>query len=154
MFAFAHVEAEADGKEEAKRVPRPRGHPFDPLISLAGVLNCRALRMAAKPEKPAQSDETFETAMEKLEKLVATMEEEKLPLDRLLVSYEEGVRLANYCSEKLTEAEKRIEMITRNAAGEAGLEGFDSNSPAKAEPAKSAPTKRQGKSVPEDISLF
>lgn len=110
--------------------------------------------MAAKSDKSEQPEETFETAMEKLENLVAAMEEEKLPLDRLLVSYEEGVRLAKYCSEKLIEAEKRIEIITRKATGEAVLEEFDSNKPPKDEPASSAPQKRPGKSVPEDVSLF
>ncbi len=110
--------------------------------------------MAAKSEKNEQSEETFETAMENLENLVAAMEEEKLPLDRLLTSYEEGVRLAKYCSEKLTEAEKRIEIITRKATGEAVLEEFNSKTHPKPEPASSTPSKRPGKSAPEDVSLF
>ncbi len=110
--------------------------------------------MAAKSDKREHSEETFETAMEKLESLVAAMEEETLPLDRLLVSYEEGVRLAKYCSEKLTEAEKRIEIITRKAAGDTTLEEFDPGKPPKSETAVSTPSKRPGKSLPEDVSLF
>jgi exodeoxyribonuclease VII small subunit len=110
--------------------------------------------MAVKSDKSEQTGETFETAMEKLENLVAAMEEEKLPLDRLLVSYEEGIRLAKFCSEKLTEAEKRVEIITRKANGETVVDEFDSSKPAKAEPSRTAPNKRPEKSAPEDISLF
>ena len=63
------------------------------------------------------AEQTFEGAMERLEKLVERMEADKLPLDELLVRYEEGVKLVKFCSEKLTAAEKRIEIITRDASG-------------------------------------
>lgn len=71
------------------------------------------------------SSPTFEEAMGRLEALVEKMEADKLPLDELLVRYEEGIKLVNLCSEKLTAAEQRIEMIAKNAAGEAELGPLD-----------------------------
>ena len=55
--------------------------------------------------------------MERLEAIVDKMEAEKMPLEELLVRYEEGVKLVKVCSEKLEAAEKRIEIITREASG-------------------------------------
>ena len=86
---------------------------------------------------------TFEEALERLESLVEAMEHGQLALEELLERHEEGTRLAALCTEKLAAAEKRIEMITRNAAGEPEVAPFDSNAPA-AKPAKPA----------DEVSLF
>lgn len=67
---------------------------------------------------------TIEQAMERLEKLVGEMESGQLPLDTLIAGYEEGVKLVRVCQEKLDAAEQRIQIITRNAAGPAGLDDF------------------------------
>ena len=58
---------------------------------------------------------SFEAAIEKLEKIVEQMESAKLPLEDLIVQYEEGIRLVAVCNERLNAAEKRIEMINREA---------------------------------------
>ncbi len=63
--------------------------------------------------------------MERLEGLVSGMEEDKLPLDDLLVRYEEGIKLVKFCSEKLSAAEQRIEIITQDAAGNPRLAPLD-----------------------------
>ncbi|MDQ3621975.1 MAG: exodeoxyribonuclease VII small subunit [Verrucomicrobiota bacterium] len=68
---------------------------------------------------------TFETAIERLEAIVEQMDSDKLPLEELLVRFEEGVKLVKVCQERLGAAEKRIELITRNAAGKAQLEPFE-----------------------------
>lgn len=62
--------------------------------------------------------------MERLESLVSEMESAQLPLDQLIARYEEGVRLVRLCQEKLDAAQQKIQIITRNAAGPAGLEDF------------------------------
>ena len=49
------------------------------------------------------------------------MEGEDLPLDTLLVKYEEGTRLARVCQEKLAEAELKIQQLEKTAAGEMKL---------------------------------
>ena len=58
---------------------------------------------------------SFETAMERLEKIVGEMESSKLPLEELLVRYEEGIRLVGVCNERLAGAESRIETLSRAA---------------------------------------
>lgn len=65
--------------------------------------------MATTPKSAA----TFESSMERLEKIVAQMESAQMPLDELLERYEEGTQLIAVCQEKLQAAEQRIEMVTR-----------------------------------------
>jgi exodeoxyribonuclease VII small subunit len=65
-----------------------------------------------------KDSQTFESALERVEKIAAQMETGELPLEELVVVYEEGLRLIQFCSARLEEAEKRLQTITRNAAGE------------------------------------
>jgi exodeoxyribonuclease VII small subunit len=60
----------------------------------------------------------FEDALRKLEAIVKELEEGDLSLERSLERYEQGVRLARFCSGKLEEAEKRIEVLQTTEAGE------------------------------------
>jgi exodeoxyribonuclease VII small subunit len=54
---------------------------------------------------------TFEKAMEQLEKIVASLETEAMSLEQSLKKFEEGMKLSQYCSEKLEETEKKISLI-------------------------------------------
>lgn len=54
---------------------------------------------------------TFEKAMEQLEKIVASLETEALSLEQSLKKFEDGMKLTQYCSEKLEETEKKISLI-------------------------------------------
>lgn len=101
--------------------------------------------MAEKPNL------TFEAAMERLENIVSQMEAGTLPLEEMLQRYEDGTKLVKFCSDKLAAAEKRIEIITRNAAGKAEVVEFDPASEA-ADPPKAKPNK--GTSPSDDIRLF
>ena len=76
--------------------------------------------MGQKPDKP-----TLEGAMQRITEVVAEMEEGNLPLETLITRYEEGVGLVKMCQEKLEAAEKRIQIITRNARGTTELKNFD-----------------------------
>lgn len=60
----------------------------------------------------------FETAVERLEGVVEAMEAEDLPLESLLAKFEEGVRLAQTCQTKLSEAELKVKQLEKNLAGE------------------------------------
>ena len=82
--------------------------------------------MPTKTPSAKSSEENFENAMARLESIVEQMESDKLPLEDLLTRYEEGVKLVKVCEDKLTAAEKRIEIITRNAVGEPQIEEFES----------------------------
>ena len=78
-----------------------------------------------KRRKETADEPKFESALEKLEKIVDEMESGDLPLDEILKKYEEGSGLARYCSKKLTEAEKRIEILMKNKEGELEARPFD-----------------------------
>src|ERR1700732_3308321 len=75
--------------------------------------------------KPAGPDLNFETAMDRLEKIVEQMESGKLPLEDLIVRYEEGMNLVKVCQERLASAEQKIEIIARNSAGKPVVKDFE-----------------------------
>src|SRR5438477_8377868 len=68
---------------------------------------------------------TFELAIQRLEKIVADMEAAELPLEDVLKKYEEGTRLVRFCNQKLDEAEKKIEILTKKTDGSIALEPFE-----------------------------
>ena len=73
--------------------------------------------MASKPQSSRKKKETFESSLNRLEKIVQQMEEGNLALEESLKLYEQGVALTRLCSQKLEEAEKRIEILTRDEQG-------------------------------------
>lgn len=77
--------------------------------------------------------------MERLETLVEQMENARLPLEDLIRCYEEGTRLVKTCTDQLAAAEQRIEIIAREAAGQARAVPFD---PAAAVPPSDSPKTR------------
>ena len=58
----------------------------------------------------------FESAIAELEKIVKTLEEGDLALEKSLELYERGVQLSRFCHARLEEAERRIEIL--NERGE------------------------------------
>jgi exodeoxyribonuclease VII small subunit len=83
--------------------------------------------MPTKKQEARNQEPTFESAIARMETIVEEMESDKLPLEDLLVRYEEGIKLVKFCSEKLEAAEKRIEIITREAGGKTKLSEFDAD---------------------------
>jgi len=63
----------------------------------------------------------FESALQRLEEIVRTLEEGDLPLETSLRLFEEGVGLTRQCSVRLEEAQRRIEVLGRGADGEPAL---------------------------------
>ena len=55
--------------------------------------------------------------MERLEKLVVELEGGKLPLEKSLETFAEGVRLAREAGRKLDDAERRVEQLLRAEDG-------------------------------------
>ena len=76
--------------------------------------------MAQKSDKP-----TLEAAMQRINEIVSEMEEGSLPLETLIVRYEEGVGLVMVCQEKLDAAEKKIQISSRAARGAVELKDFE-----------------------------
>ena len=64
----------------------------------------------------------FEQALAALEKIVERLEKGELTLEESLALYEEGIRLSRLCHGKLEEAEGKIEMLLKDAKGEAALD--------------------------------
>jgi exodeoxyribonuclease VII small subunit len=80
--------------------------------------------MSRQP-KPREAELNFEGAMDRLEKIVEQMESGKLPLEDLIVRYEEGMNLVKICQERLANAEQKIEIIARDSAGKPIVKEFD-----------------------------
>jgi exodeoxyribonuclease VII small subunit len=59
----------------------------------------------------------FESALKSLEEIVAQLEAGDLALDRALELFEEGVKITRFCNAKLEEAQRKVEMLTRNTSG-------------------------------------
>jgi len=55
----------------------------------------------------------FEDALNRLEKIVEKMESGKMELEESLGLFEEGVKLVRYCSTKLEEAKKKVEILVK-----------------------------------------
>ena len=72
----------------------------------------------------AKKDMTFENALAKLEAHVRTLEQEELTLEKSLAIFEEGMNLARFCTQKLDEAEQKIEILMKKN-GELIKENFE-----------------------------
>ena len=65
---------------------------------------------------------TFEASLKKLETIVKQLEEGDMPLEESLKLFETGVRLSRECRERLNNAERRIEVLMKEADGSMSLE--------------------------------
>jgi len=78
----------------------------------------------AKSKKEKDTAPSFEHDLEQLEGIVNALEEGGLSLDDSLKRFEDGIRLARRCEKALTDAEKRIEILLKNADGELEAQPF------------------------------
>jgi exodeoxyribonuclease VII small subunit len=69
--------------------------------------------------------QNFETSLEELERIVRELERGDLPLEKSLELFEQGVKLSRACQERLNEAERRIEILTRDNQGRPTIRPFD-----------------------------
>jgi exodeoxyribonuclease VII small subunit len=60
---------------------------------------------------------TFEASLEALEQIVRQLESGDLPLEKSLELFEQGIRLSRECQERLSQAERRIEILLRDNQG-------------------------------------
>jgi len=71
------------------------------------------------------NSQNFETSLEELERIVRELERGDLPLEKSLELFEQGVKLSRACQERLNEAERRIEILTRDNQGRPTIRPFD-----------------------------
>ena len=69
--------------------------------------------------------QSFEKALEQLERIVETLESNELSLDKALAKFEEGMKLSQYCAKQLDETERKISLIMENSEGGMKKEPFD-----------------------------
>ena len=60
---------------------------------------------------------TFEAALARLEEIVGKMESGNAMLDESLSLYEEGVKLIQFCSKALDEAEQKVMILQKGEDG-------------------------------------
>ena len=93
--------------------------------------------------------------LERLEAIVEALEEGGLSLDESLKRFEEGIHLSRRCEKALTEAEKRIEILVKNAEGKLEPQPFGEPSPEAPASGKPAdPPKENDEGADEGGLLF
>lgn len=63
------------------------------------------------------AEKRFEKAMERLEQIVKELESGELGLEESLKVFEEGMKLVRFCEQKLSEAEKKVTILTQRSDG-------------------------------------
>ena len=62
-------------------------------------------------------ERSFEKSLTELEEIVTKLEDGDLPLEGSLELFEKGIKLSRECRERLTNAERRIEILMKDADG-------------------------------------
>lgn len=77
-------------------------------------------------------EKTFESSLAELEKIVEQLENGDLPLEESLKLFETGVKLSRECRERLSEAERRIEVLMKDGDGKLSLSDLSPDTPREA----------------------
>lgn len=75
--------------------------------------------------KNEEQTRTFEASLEALEQIVHQLEGGDLPLEKSLELFEQGIRLSRECQDRLSQAERRIEVLLRDNHGRTVVAPFD-----------------------------
>ena len=70
---------------------------------------------------------TFESSLEALEDIVVKLEHGDQALEESLELFEQGIRLSRECQERLSQAERRIEVLMRDQQGRPVVAPFEDN---------------------------
>ena len=54
---------------------------------------------------------TFENALAKLETITSQLEEGNLSLEASLKKFDEGIKLAEFCNQKLEESQRKVDLL-------------------------------------------
>jgi len=78
----------------------------------------------------AKDKQSFEDDVKKLQKIVEELSGGKLTLGESLKKYEEGIKLAESCSQVLLEAERKVELLMKKD-GKFALKELEENAEGK-----------------------
>jgi exodeoxyribonuclease VII small subunit len=73
-------------------------------------------------------EKTFEASLAELEKIVEQLESGDLPLEESLKLFENGVKLSRVCRDRLSAAERRIEVLMKDGNGNLTLSDLPADS--------------------------
>ncbi|MFV0387680.1 MAG: exodeoxyribonuclease VII small subunit [Pyrinomonadaceae bacterium] len=70
--------------------------------------------------------DSFEASLQQLETIVLQLEGGELPLEESLELFEKGIKLSRECRERLSKAERRIEILMKDSDGNLTIDDFES----------------------------
>jgi len=73
----------------------------------------------------AKKEPGFEQSLKRLEEIVDQLEGDDLELEQSLALFEEGVKLARACNQRLDEAEKKVAILLKDSGGSLVEAPFD-----------------------------
>ena len=91
------------------------------------VPDWRLDKSMAKKDVTTQDFKDFESALKALEAIVKNLEKGDLKLEESLGYYEKGVKLSNYCHDRLKDAERRIDIVNKDGNLEPAQTTFDTD---------------------------
>ena len=74
--------------------------------------------------EPAGADQAvgFEKGIDRLERIVAALEQKEVPLETALGLFKEGVELVQHCNRLLDQAEKQMQVLLEGPDGDLRVE--------------------------------
>ena len=69
---------------------------------------------APKSQQSESPPQSLEAALTELEKIVSSMEEGELPLERSLAAYKRGAELLKYCQSTLKGAQQQVDILEKD----------------------------------------
>ena len=72
-----------------------------------------------------QPPQSLESALAELEKIVSSMEEGELPLERSLAAYKRGAELLKYCQAALQDAQQQVKVLEEGVLRDFKSDGND-----------------------------
>ena len=71
------------------------------------------------------AEKNFEEAMQRLEEITQGLEKGDLSLEDSIEIFEEGMKLAKFCTKKLEEAEKKVTRLIKEGEGKFSQQPFE-----------------------------
>jgi exodeoxyribonuclease VII small subunit len=100
-------------------------HAFPSLAPAQRLFESPLSRRIVPAVEAKDSKLSFESALEKLETIVESMEAGDVPLAELLAKFEEGSKLLKTCETRLKDAELKIEQLKKQKDGKVAFEKFE-----------------------------
>lgn len=71
------------------------------------------------------AEKKFEAALDRLEEIVEELEKGDVALEQSLKLFEEGIKLSRICTKRLEDAERRVDILLKDKAGNMVAQPFE-----------------------------